>query len=97
MAKLRSSSVSYTLPSPDVLIDAEFWSDRSNPLMTNSYRDSEMLRVVSGTLRAEDRRMNSGEFVVDIELQTPTMEQISVAGNMTGSNCTPYDEKICND
>ena len=82
----------YALPSPDILIYANFFSS------TESYGTGLLpptLKVISGTIVVTTRNASSGEASVEIEFETSSSERFSVTAHVTYSNCKPDPQTIC--
>ncbi len=80
----------------NLFIDAKFWTSPGFSCYAGAPTTCSMSEV-SGTLTVESRSSSGAEVAVDIELQTNTLERISLVGHVTASDCSAREETICSD
>ncbi len=85
--------VTYTLPSPQIRIEADLYAYPASDLSTT---DSS-IGVTSGTFTVNSLGTDRVDADVDIELDTPTGEHASLVGHVTESNCVQVTAHVCDD
>jgi hypothetical protein len=94
----REGSKIYSLPSPDVAIDAVFAYETevyTTPALSNGGPPS--LRVSGGAINVVNANSSSGEVVVDIQFENSLKEAIALVAHATYSACAPASAVICDD
>ncbi len=88
-----AGSVTYTLPSPQLRIEADLYAYPASALSTT---DSSIV-VTSGTFTVNSLGTDNVDADVDIELDTPAGEHASLVGHVTESNCVQVTDHVCDD
>jgi hypothetical protein len=87
----------YSLPSPEVVIDARFAFRTEYQSTAGSNGQPPLLRVTGGMVNVIDASNSSGEVAVDIAFEDSLNETIALVGHVTYTNCVLETGLSCPD
>jgi hypothetical protein len=88
----NAGAASYTLPSQEVTVEAEFYLPTMEPQLTTQFGS---LKVTSGAITVESRSTLGIEADVDIEFDSTAGDHLSIVGHVVESNCTLEQSTYC--